>query len=87
MTQEKMTKLITAAVVAGTTLLVILLSVMIYGFVKIGVLNHRERQLEEDIARLEQQRDEVGADLAWAEGPGKLWLAFEKGWIYQQGDK
>lgn len=87
MTQEKMTKLITAAVVAGTTLLVILLSVMIYGFVKIGVLNHRERQLEEDIARLEQQKTEGEADLAWAEGPGKLWLAFEKGWIYQQGDK
>ena len=87
MTQEKMTKLITAAVVAGTTLLVILLSVMIYGFVKIGVLNHRERQLEEDIARLEQQKTEGEADLAWAKGPGKLWLAFEKGWIYQQGDK
>ena len=81
MTHEKMTKLIQAGVVAGTALLVVLLSVMIYGFVKIGVLNRRERRLEEEIYRLEQQKSESEADLAWAEGPGKLWLAFEKGWI------
>ena len=86
MTQEKMTKLITAAVVAGTTLLVVLLSVMIYGFVRIGVLSSREKKLNQEIARLEQQKTEGEADLAWAEGPGKLWLAFEKGWIFQDKD-
>ncbi len=85
MTQEKMTRVITAAAVAGTTLLVVLLSVMIYGFVKIGVLRNRERRLEEEIYRLEQQKNESEADLAWYEGPGKDWLAWEKGWI-KQGD-
>ena len=87
MTQEKMTKLITAAVVAATTLLVVLFSVMIYGFVKIGVLNSHERRLEQEVTQLEQQKTQSEADLAWAEGPGKLWLAFEKGWIFQQEDK
>ena len=87
MTQEKMTKLITAAVVAGTTLLVILLSVLIYGFVKIGVLSSREKKLEQDNARLEQQIEKGNADLAWAEGPGKLWHAFEYGYVFPDKDK
>ena len=87
MTQDKMRKIITAVVVAATTLFVILLSALIYGWIKIGVLSNREQKLEQEIAELEQQISAGEADAAWAEGPGKLWLALEQGWIFQQGDK
>lgn len=86
MTQDKMRKIITACVVAFTTLFVILLSVLVYGWIKISVLNRRETALEQENAKLEQQIKEGGADLAWAEGPGRDWLAFEKGWINPQGE-
>ena len=81
MTQEKMTRLIKAAVVGGITLLVFLLSYIIYQFVAIGVYSAREKRLEEENQRLEQANAEDEADLAWAEGPGRDWLAFEWGWI------
>ena len=87
MTQEKMRKVITASVVAGTVLLVILLSVLIYGWVKIGVLNRREKALEAETAALEELNRDEAANAAWYEGPGQLWLAYEKGWVYEQGDK
>ena len=87
MTQDKMRKIITAVAVAATTLFVMLLSVLVYGWIKIGVLSSREEKLETEIAELEQQISEGEADAAWAEGPGKLWLALEQGWIFQQGDK
>jgi hypothetical protein len=87
MTQEKMRKVITASVVAGTVLLVILLSVLIYGWVKIGVLNRREKALEAETTALEELNRDEEANAAWYEGPGQLWLAYEKGWVYEQGDK
>ena len=87
MTQEKMRKVITASVGAGTVLLVILLSVLIYGWVKIGVLNRREKALEAETTALEELNRDEEANAAWYEGPGQLWLAYEKGWVYEQGDK
>ena len=87
MTQEKMRKVITASVVAGTMLLVILLSFLIYTFVKIGVLNRREKELEAETQALEELKEEGEINAAWYEGPGQLWLAYEKGWIKEQGDK
>ena len=87
MTQDKMRKTITAVVAAATLLLVILLSVLIYGWVKIGVLNRREKALESETAALEELNRDEEANAAWYEGPGQLWLAYEKGWVYEQGDK
>ena len=86
MTQEKMRKTITAVVVAATVLLVVLLSVLIYGWVKIGVLNRREEKLNNEIAALEQIQDESEATEAWSKGPGRFWLALEQGWVVKQGD-
>lgn len=87
MTQDKMRKVITASVVAGTMLLVILLSFLIYTFVKIGVLNRREKALEAETAILEEMKEENEINATWYEGPGQLWLAYEKGWTYEQGEK
>ena len=87
MTQEKMRKTITAIVVATTVLLVVLLSVLIYGWVKIGVLNRREEKLQTEINELQEQVSEGEANAAWYEGPGRFWLALEKGWVLEQGDK
>ncbi len=85
MTQEKMRKLITAGVVAATTLLVFLLIVLIYQWITIGVQNNRIEKLEADKIKIQKQIDE-GGDLAeYYEGQGKLWLALQQGWI--QADK
>lgn len=87
MTQDKMRKVITASVVAGTTLLVILLSFLIFTFVKIGVLNRREKALIAETNALEELKEQGEINASWYEGPGQLWLAYEKGWLYQQGEK
>ena len=52
MTQEKMRKIITACVSAGTLLLVVLLSVLIYQWIKIGVLNNKLKKAEAEEALL-----------------------------------
>lgn len=86
MTQDKMRKTITAVVVAATLLLVILLSVLIYQWVTIGVLNRRKAKLETEIGALEQQKQEKQLDAEWYEA-NKFLLAIENGWVYEQGDK
>ena len=87
MTPEKLRRVVTAAVGAGTILLVTLLAYLIYQFVAIGVLNKRLDEVTKDITELQTQNSELqelesyyGSDI------GKLWLAMEKGFILKQGD-
>ena len=54
MTQDKMRRVITACVAAGTVLLACLSAFLIYQWITIAVLDHREKTLRADIAKLEQ---------------------------------
>lgn len=82
MTQEKMRKLITAFVSAGTLLLVVLLSVLIYQWIKIGVQTRREEELLSEQQRLQSIIDEGKMDLDYYESVmGKEWLAFQNGYV------
>jgi biopolymer transport protein ExbB/TolQ len=84
MTQDKMRKMITAGVVAATTLLVFLFIVLIYQWITIGVSNKRIEKLSADNKELEQQIAN-GEELAdYYEGQGRFWLALEQGWIQSE---
>jgi cell division protein FtsL len=86
MTQEKLRRVVTAAVVAGTTLFVILLSVLIYQWITIAVYDKRIEEINEEIAALEQDiaEDERNLDY-YSSDLGKFWLAIEKGFV--EGNK
>ena len=58
MTQEKLSRIVTAAAVAGTILIVCLLAVIGYQIVKIIVLNNRIDKVEEDIASYEEMNQQ-----------------------------
>ena len=58
MTQEKLRRIVTAAAVAGTILIVCLLAVIGYQIVKIIVLNNRIDKVEEDIASYEEMNQQ-----------------------------
>ncbi len=53
--EEKTKRIIQGATVAGVVLLVFLLIVMIYQFVRIGVLSAEKKRLTEEINALEQE--------------------------------
>ncbi len=87
MTQEKMRKMITAIVVAATLLLVILLSVLIYQWIKIGVYNKRIEKVKGDIAYYEQLNEKAENDLDYYTSDFYKQLgAYELGFINGQGD-
>ncbi len=82
MTQEKMRKIITACVAAATLFLVILLGVLIYQWIKIGVLNSRIDKIEKENARLEESIKAGTKDAEYYESVmGKEWLAFQNNWV------
>ena len=86
MTQEKLRRVVTAAVVAGTTLFVILLSVLIYQWIKISVYNSRIEKLEEENKKIEAEiKDSEEALDYYNSDLGKFWLAMEQGFILGQG--
>lgn len=86
MTQEKLRRVVTAAVVAGTTLFVILLSVLVYQWIKIAVYNSRIEKLEEENAQIEAEiQDGEEALKYYGSDLGKFWLAMEKGFVLGQG--
>lgn len=86
MTQEKLRRVVTAAVVAGTTLFVILLSVLIYQWIKISVYNSRIEKLEEENKQIEAEiKDSEEALDYYNSDLGKFWLAMEQGFILGQG--
>ncbi len=55
MTQEKMRKLITACVTAATVLFVVLLSFLIYQWIRLATLNKKIATAEAEVAYWEQQ--------------------------------
>lgn len=82
MTQDKMRKLIVACVVAATLLLVLLLGVLIYQWIRIGVLNGRIQEIEQENARLEETITQGTKDAKYYESIiGKEWLAFQNGFV------
>lgn len=86
MTQEKLRRVVTAAVVAGTTLFVILLSVLVYQIVTISVYNKRIEKIDSEIAELEQSIEKQESDLDYYSSElGKFWLAMEQGFVLGQG--
>ena len=86
MTREKMQKLIPAITVAATVLFVFLLFVLIFQWVTLGKQAGRKAKVEDEIAYWQEQVDKNTIDVAWYEGPGKYWLAIEKGWIENPGE-
>ena len=86
MTQEKLRRVVTAAVVAGTTLFVVLLSVLIYQIAVISVYNKRIAKIEDENAALEQSIANKEEDLEYYSSElGKFWLAMEEGFVLGQG--
>ncbi|MBQ7368578.1 MAG: hypothetical protein IJW60_02585 [Clostridia bacterium] len=82
MTQEKLRKIIVACVVATTLLLVLLLGVLVYQWIKIGVLNSRIDQIEQENAKLEETIAAGTKDAEYYESVmGKEWLAFQNGFV------
>ena len=55
MTQEKLRRVVTAAAVAGTLVVVCLLAVIGYQIIKVIVLNNRIKEVEKDIAAYEEE--------------------------------
>ena len=79
MTQEKMRKVITASVVAGTMLLVILLSVLIYQWIAIGVRNKRIAKAEADVAYWTQLNQEAESELEYKQSEiYKYWESIQR---------
>ena len=86
MTQEKLRRIVVAIAVAGTTLFVILFSVLIYQFVTWGVYNKRIEKLEQQNAALEQENNEMEGDLKeYNSELGKFFLALEQGFVFDNG--
>ena len=86
MTQEKLRRLVTASVVAGTTLFVVLLSVIIYQIATLVVLNKRTAKIEQEIADLEQSIEDEERNLDYFSSElGMFWLAMEEGFVLGQG--
>ena len=86
MTQEKLRRVVTASVVAGTTLFVVLLSVLIYQIATIAVYNKRTAKIEQEITELEQSIENKEKDLEYFSSElGMFWLAMEEGFVLGQG--
>ena len=82
MTQEKMRKLIVACAVSATLLLVLFLGVLIYQWIKIGVLNSRIEKIQQQNALLEETIQQGTKDAEYYESiMGKEWLAFQNGFV------
>ncbi len=57
MTQEKLKRVVTAAAVAGTLVIVCLLAVIIYQLIHMAVLNNRIKKTEDEIKYYQEQID------------------------------
>ena len=67
MTQDKMRKVIAACVSAATVLLVTLLSVLVYQWVTMAVLDKRIATVEAEIAQLEEDKAAAQTELEWSQ--------------------
>ena len=87
MTQEKMRKVITASVAAGTLFLVVLLSWMVGQWIVIAVQNNRIKKGEEEKARWEEVVAKNEKDVAYYESVfGKDHLAWLQGYVRPSED-
>lgn len=75
MTQEKMGRVITACVSAGTVLLVCLLSVLIFQWIKLSVDTRREEKLLQEIAVLEMEVQQAETEAEFYEKD--FWLQWK----------
>ena len=78
MTQEKMRRVITACVSAGTVLLVCLLGFLIYQWITIATLNKKIVQAEEEVAYWTQQCELTKDTAAYYESEFYLKWALEE---------
>lgn len=82
MTQEKVRKIVTACVVAATTLLLVLLAVLIYQWISYAVLCNRVDKLTKENAELTQIIEEKKNDLEYYESEAGLEVnAWLQGWV------
>ena len=65
MTQEKLRRVVTAAAVAGTVLIVCMLLVIVYQIVRIVVLNNRIDKVEEEIRTQQEIKEQHENDLEY----------------------
>ena len=87
MNQDKMRKLITAAVVAGTTLLVFLFAFLVYQWITIAVYDNRIKKTQDDIAYYEKLNETAESDLErYLSDEYKYWEALELGLIQNKGN-
>lgn len=87
MTQEKLKRVVTAATVAGTLIVVCLLAVIVYQIIHIAVLNHRIKDVESDIATYETQKDAAENDLDYYLSDYYLEQAAREYHFIKPGDK
>ena len=86
MTQEKLRRVVVAATVAGTILFVILLSVLVYQFIKMDSFDKRIENLEQENAQLEQESEDLEGELKDVNSDlGKLFLAIKEGFVFENG--
>ena len=67
MTQDKLRRVVTAAVVAGTLLIVILIGVLIYQAIRINVLENRIETVKEEIQEYNEKKADAENDLEYYE--------------------
>jgi len=67
MTQEKLKRIVTAAAVAGTLLIVSLLGVIVYQLIEGAILDKRISDAEKEKARLEKVIEQKEGDLYYFE--------------------
>ena len=78
---EKATRIAVGATVGGVLLVLFLVVVFIIQFVQIGVQNRMEDELNEQIARYEQQISDGEDKITYyEEGNGLYYLARKHGW-------
>lgn len=81
MTEERMKKTVTAAVVAGTLLAVFLVLVLAYQLITITVQNNRTKKLEQEIARYDKNLSTAQGQLEYYESDlGKSNAAYRAGY-------
>lgn len=87
MTQDKMRKLITAAVVAGTALLAFLFAFLVYQWITIAVYDNRIKKAQDEIAYYEKLNETAESDLeGYLSDDYRYWEALELGLIQNKGN-
>lgn len=82
MTQDKLRRMVTALTVAGTLLIVTLLGVLIFQWVKIGVQEHRKAELQAKYQAQQEINRELGEEFEFVtDDIGKMNEAMLQGWV------